>query len=711
MTRLHYRAEPLLRRALREQAIAGEAPATEAILAGPKRPPAEDLRSLTCHRRAGAHRHTGGAAQLEKLAGDARVAGDAGGTSGPATPESPRRLGKGEIIAMSRACSLGFGLVALLASVAAVHGEDAKKPRTDLYGDPLPPGAVAALGTIRLRHRHAQIAFSKDGKQLVSCDQQGEVRIWDAATGKQLGRTRLPLSADTTSFRGVSLSPVGTLAAAWNQNGVELFDTRTGKKHGRITTLLGRYSFLTFSPDGKFLAVHSDARGHEGITEIWDVVAVKKRQTLNAASDVGLREIAFSLDGKKLAGLARRRANANRYDLFLWETASGKVILKSSEYSSSKDLRWLAFSPDGKTLAVGVNSNYGLFEIRLLAVADLKERASLASPLPSTKTRFSLDHLTYSPDGRSLAAAYTAIHQDQETENGVFLWEVQESTNRRRLPARRGISRLVFTADSKTLACSYTEGEEIRLWNAATGRTLHPRPGHDLPVHVLAASPDGKAIASGDLGPMLRLWDATTGEQSGLLKDSPRRFEDIWYCLFSSDGKRVMSLGNHAATLPPRERVQLWDAAAGKLVRRFESDEGDFQTFAAAITSDGSRLIEVFSLNGKNPGQLLVSDLDAGRPLSRRDYPFEALVLGSKLLGDYAHVPHAAFTADGARVTVWLGDRVGIEEVATGCLLARLPKGLGRPLVFSPDGRLLLAAIWQPRKDQSSAGRSERVCR
>ena len=53
----------------------------------------------------------------------------------------------------------------------------------DLYGDPLPPGAVARLGTMRLRHADAvDLTYSKDGKRLVSFSEwDSSVRVWDAA--------------------------------------------------------------------------------------------------------------------------------------------------------------------------------------------------------------------------------------------------------------------------------------------------------------------------------------------------------------------------------------------------------------------------------------------------------------------------------------------------------------------------------------------------
>src|SRR5262249_42423350 len=70
------------------------------------------------------------------------------------------------------------------------------KMRTDSLGDPLPPGALGRVGTVRLRHAGAGdvvLAFTPDGRTLVSVGPDGVCRRWSAADGKEIGHFSHPL--------------------------------------------------------------------------------------------------------------------------------------------------------------------------------------------------------------------------------------------------------------------------------------------------------------------------------------------------------------------------------------------------------------------------------------------------------------------------------------------------------------------------------------
>src|SRR5262249_18269644 len=132
-------------------------------------------------------------------------------------------------------------LVFALGSVAGgavplANGQvDANPPavRTDPFGDRLPPGAVARIGTTRFRNPHdrvSSIAFSPDGKTVAAC-YHDRIFLWDLVTARELRRFGKFSANDRVVF-----SPDGTLLASTNYHNqfLHLWDVATGKELHRF---------------------------------------------------------------------------------------------------------------------------------------------------------------------------------------------------------------------------------------------------------------------------------------------------------------------------------------------------------------------------------------------------------------------------------------------------------------------------------------------
>jgi len=149
----------------------------------------------------------------------------------------------------------------------------AKAPALDHYGDPLPPGAIARLGTIRFRSDGETwaLTFSRDGKMLVSRSGSRFI-VWDAATGKERYRLPVQVGFGHPGQGPFAVSPDGTILAiielsdSGPKSKISLWELRTGKpirslalpepKNAGFDRELGLV--LCFTPDGKSLAM---ARG------------------------------------------------------------------------------------------------------------------------------------------------------------------------------------------------------------------------------------------------------------------------------------------------------------------------------------------------------------------------------------------------------------------------------------------------------------------
>ncbi len=259
---------------------------------------------------------------------------------------------------------------------------------TDLYGDPLPSGAIARLGTVRFRHGGylTDVLVSTDGRTLISAGDRS-VEIWDAQTGRRQRRfassrffvTDITLSPDgkllAASYdtvekmrfwnlvSGVEVHPFGdaapqTVRAAFSPNGellatldtmnplkLRIWDIRRGKE---IRTIEGGKGWwvrsLAFSPNSKLLAFP----GETGV-RVWDVAAGKELFRLDLGAKTRLNCVVFSSDGKLLAAARDPYGDSQDHSIHLWDTATGK---EAGELKGHEEyITALAMSPKSNVLA------------------------------------------------------------------------------------------------------------------------------------------------------------------------------------------------------------------------------------------------------------------------------------------------------------------------------------------------------------------------
>ncbi len=153
-----------------------------------------------------------------------------------------------------------------------------RRPAADLFDDPLPTGALARMGTVRLRQPAQQVAFAADGKALVGTSADHRISMWEVGTGKYL-QGRVIEGTQDFDQSATTLAPDGkaVLVWLWSRQSLLVCEVPTGKKLGCISLRAGQPYRAAVAPGGKAVAasVH-DGRKH--VIRVWDMATGTERQ-------------------------------------------------------------------------------------------------------------------------------------------------------------------------------------------------------------------------------------------------------------------------------------------------------------------------------------------------------------------------------------------------------------------------------------------------
>ena len=509
------------------------------------------------------------------------------------------------------------------------------------------------------------VAFSPNGKLVLSGSEDNTIRVWDRAAARQLKALR----GHGSAVRSCAFSPNGQFVLSASEDKTVRLWNVAGYEEVRVlhvTAFTGHDDAVLsarYSRDGQRIVTASRDR----TASLWDAATGQPLQRFQEGHEFLVSGAAFLPDDP--AGGAPRRlvTGAGDNSVRIWDLAAGTEL---KVLSPTGRIGAVAVSPDGAWLATGSPGT----EVQLWNAQSGERAGELPGHIAAVAA------LAFSPTGNRLASG--------DDRGRLLLWKRDTATNRwtleRELDAHTGgITAVRFTPDGRRLLAASAD-RTCSQWNLETGEELRPLVlSHDDWVSSLDVSADGTRglTTSGD--GVARLWRLTDAVLLATVRSPGTPFNSA---AFSPDGRTAV------LTAAEDNRVWLWDVSAATAATnptngQFDANSSLLELFLdfnkvggrvwdATFTPDGRHVLTI----GGNDAQLW--NVDTRESLIR--------------YSPHGAVASAVVSPAGRLVATGSWDNSAkIWDVATGRAIRRLTGGHTgsiNSVEFSPDGTELLTA-------------------